>query len=50
MYHKIFIKTKNIAVDEIERIICQHLQARAHTYFDGGGVITRNLHMVHIVN
>ena len=32
MYHIIFIKTENIAVDEIERIICSHLLARAHTY------------------
>ena len=28
-----FIKTENIAVDEIWRIIFQHLLARAHTYF-----------------
>ena len=31
MYHVIFIN--NTAVDEIERIICSHLLARAHTYF-----------------
>ena len=29
MYHIIFIKTENIAVDEIRRIICSHLLARA---------------------
>ena len=29
MYHIIFIKTENIAVDEIGRIICSHLLARA---------------------
>ena len=28
-----FIKTENIAVDEIGRIICLHVLARAHTYF-----------------
>ena len=28
-----FIKTENIAVDEIGRIICSHLLARAYTYF-----------------
>ena len=34
MYHRyFFIKTENIAVDEIGRIICSHLQAHAHTYF-----------------
>ena len=33
MYHIIFIKTENIAVDEIGRIICPHLLARAHKYF-----------------
>ena len=30
----IFIKTENIAVDEIGRIICSYLLQRAHTYFD----------------
>ena len=30
---RVFIKTENIAVDEIGRIICSHLLARAHTYF-----------------
>ena len=29
MYHIIFIKTENVAVDEIGRIICSHLLARA---------------------
>ena len=33
MYHIIFIKTENIAVDEIGRILCSHLLACAHTYF-----------------
>ena len=33
MYHIIFIKTENIAVDEIWRIICSHLLAHAQTYF-----------------
>ena len=29
MYHMIFIRTENIAVDEIGRIICSYLLARA---------------------
>ena len=29
MYHNIFFKTENIAVDEIGRMICSHLLARA---------------------
>ena len=29
MHHIIFIKTENIAVDEIGRIICSYLLARA---------------------
>ena len=33
MYHIVFIKTENIAVAEIRRFICSHLQAHAHTYF-----------------
>ena len=33
LYHIIFIKTENIAVDEIGRIICSHLLARAQSYF-----------------
>ena len=33
MYHIIFIKTENIAVDKIGRIICLHLLARAQSYF-----------------
>ena len=33
MYHIIFIKTENIVVDEIGRIICSHLLEHAHTYF-----------------
>ena len=35
MYHIIFVKTENIAVDEIERItsIYKQLLARVHTYF-----------------
>ena len=33
MYHIVFIKTKNIVVNEIGRIICTHLLAHAHTYF-----------------
>ena len=33
MYHIIFIKTENIAVDEIGGIICSHLLARAQSYF-----------------
>ena len=33
MYHIVFIKTENIVVDEIGRIICSHLLAHAHTYF-----------------
>ena len=32
MYHIIFIRTENIAVDEIGRIICSHLLARAQYY------------------
>ena len=30
MYHIIKIKTENIAVDEISRIICSHILARTH--------------------
>ena len=30
MYHIVFIKTENIVVDEIGRIICSHLLAHAH--------------------
>ena len=33
MYHIILNKTENIAVNEIGRIICSHLLARAQTYF-----------------
>ena len=33
MYHIVFIKTENIVVDKIWRIICSHLLAHAHTYF-----------------
>ena len=33
MYHIIFIKTENIAVDKTGRIICSHLLARAQSYF-----------------
>ena len=33
MYHIVFIKTENIVVDEIGRIICSHLLAHTHTYF-----------------
>ena len=33
MYHIVFIKTENIVVDEIERIISSHLLAHAHKYF-----------------
>ena len=33
VYYIIFIKTENITVDEIGRIICSHLLARAQTYF-----------------
>ena len=33
MYHIIFIIKENIAVDEIGRIICSHLLARAQLYF-----------------
>ena len=33
MYHIIFIKTENIAIDGIRKIICSHLLARAHAYF-----------------
>ena len=29
MYHIIFVKTENIAVDEIGRILCSHLLASA---------------------
>ena len=29
-----FIETENIAVDEIGRIICSHLLARAQLYFN----------------
>ena len=34
MYHIIFIKTENIAINEIGGIICSHLQARAQYFFD----------------
>ena len=34
VYRIIFIKTENITVDEIGRIICSHLPARAQTYFN----------------
>ena len=33
IYHIVFIKTENIVVNEIGRIICTHLLAHAHTYF-----------------
>ena len=33
MYHLVFIKTENIVVGEIGRIIRSHLLAHAHTYF-----------------
>ena len=33
MYYIVFIKTKNIVVNEIGRIICSYLLAHAHTYF-----------------
>ena len=33
MYHIVLFKTENIVVDEIGRIICSHLLAHAHTYF-----------------
>ena len=33
MYHIVLIKTENIVVEEIGRIICSHLLAHAHTYF-----------------
>ena len=33
MYHIIFIKTENIAVDEIGRMICPRLPARPKTFF-----------------
>ena len=33
MYYIVFIKTENIVVNEIGRIICIHLLAYAHTYF-----------------
>ena len=32
-YYIVFIKTENIVVNEIGRIICTHLLAHAHTYF-----------------
>ena len=33
MYHIVLIKTENIVVNEIGRIICTHLLAHTHTYF-----------------
>ena len=33
MYYIVFIKTEDIVVNEIRRIICTHLLAHAHTYF-----------------
>ena len=33
IYHIVFIKTENIVVNEIGRIICSHLLAQGHTYF-----------------
>ena len=33
MYYIVFIKTENIVVNEIGRIICAHLLAHAHTFF-----------------
>ena len=33
MYYIVFIKTENIVVNVIGRIICTHLLAHAHTYF-----------------
>ena len=33
MYHIVFIKTENIVVDEIGRIIYSHLLAHDHIYF-----------------
>ena len=33
MCHIVFIRTENIVVDEIGRIICSHLLAHVHTYF-----------------
>ena len=33
IYHIVFMKTENIVVNEIGRIICTHLLAHAHTYF-----------------
>ena len=33
IYHIAFIKTENIVVDEIGRIVCSHLLAHAHEYF-----------------
>ena len=33
MYHIVSIKTENVVVDEIGRIICLHLLAHAHAYF-----------------
>ena len=32
MYHFVLIKTENIVVDEIGRIVCSNLLAHAHTY------------------
>ena len=34
MYHIVFIKTENIVVGEIGRIICSHLLSHDHTYFN----------------
>ena len=33
MCHLNFIKTENITIDQIGRIICYHLLARAYSYF-----------------
>ena len=33
MYYIVLIKTENIVVNEIGRIICTHLLAHAHTHF-----------------
>ena len=33
MYNIVFIKTENLVVDKIGRIICSHLLAHAHSYF-----------------
>ena len=33
MYYIVFIKTENIVVNEVGRIICTHLLAQSHTYF-----------------